>query len=320
MKFTPNIFILLIIAIISNSCEEIMNLDTKDIESKMVVYSYLTNEDSVVVVVSPSSSIFGNSPASKYALDAQVMVSVNGTEYQKMTRNDHHNTYKPIDSLANAFVYEYVPQSGDMLSFIVEDLSSGTTLTAETTIPAKPQFEIELVGVDTIKYYNGLIYKDYYQPRFRCTIHDPARDKNYYAIEYINHSGRKSINNVYSEDPIFQNMTEETYFLSNAFFNDMLFDGQSYSFEFSFENSENARKEVGKDIYTIVYGRVRLIQLTEEMYLYFSSSHEALNHRGDLFSQPQQLYTNIQGDGYGFIGGAYHAYSDTLEYYFKCQK
>ena len=62
-----------------------MELDTKDMESKMVVYSYLTNEDSVVVVVSSSYSIFGDNKTPRDSIKPQVMVSINDSDYQKMT-------------------------------------------------------------------------------------------------------------------------------------------------------------------------------------------------------------------------------------------
>ena len=333
MRYLRNIFYIFIFSAIISSCEDIMELDTKDLESKMVVYSYLTNEDSVVVVVSSSYSIFGDNKTPRDSIKPQVMVSINDSDYQKMTRDDSYNTYSiafpthigPIltDPYAKTFLYKYTPQSGDKLSFIIEDLFTGTTLTAETIIPAKPQFEIEVSRIDTV-YYDSTPplrnMKDYYSLTLKCTIHNIDQENNFYIIDYVDYHEHKSFKNIYSSDPIFEDDGFSGIGYSDAYFNDNYFSDSDYTFEFTIDNRDNSRVEMEDGIYTIVLGSVRLIQLSEEMYLYFKSTYNALRSYNDIFAQPLKLYTNIKGDGYGFVGGAYHSYSDTLKYILKCKK
>ena len=74
-------------------CEVVMEIDAKDVEPKLIIQSYLTNEDSIAVVISSSSSIFDGHIDDNSATDPKVMLSINRSEYIVLDRDDFYNTF-----------------------------------------------------------------------------------------------------------------------------------------------------------------------------------------------------------------------------------
>ena len=86
-KMISSFFIIILTSIVICGCEADMEIEHEDIEPKLIVQSYLSNEDSVVVVLSSTSSIFAdNLPQNKDSSIYNVMVSINGSEYKTMER------------------------------------------------------------------------------------------------------------------------------------------------------------------------------------------------------------------------------------------
>lgn len=322
-------------------CEVVMEIDAKDVEPKLIIQSYLTNEDSIAVVISSSSSIFDGHIDDNSATDPKVMLSINRSEYIVLDRDDSYNTFFTndygylsdqvvitgnfaSDSTAKTFIHKYTPKPGDDISFKIENPDTGETLYGETTIPLKPRFKIEVISIDTA-YYSVApplnFQEDYLDIELRCTIQDPPNERNYYKLDYIDYTthhiqdingDRRAIRYISSNDPIFNGRS-----YTSPYFDDLSFDGKTYSFTFRLKDRAK-RTLSGDDEYSIIYGNVRLVHYSEEMYLHLKTIQKYTNDRGDIFSQPQRPYSNIQGDCYGFIGGAYHSYSDTLKYFMKC--
>ncbi|MBR5609962.1 MAG: DUF4249 family protein [Bacteroidales bacterium] len=336
-------FIIILTSIVICGCEADMEIEHEDIEPKLIVQSYLSNEDSVVVVLSSTSSIFAdNLPQNKDNSIYNVMVSINGSEYKTMERDDTYNTLAAkledpfIDSTgkvgsnlipesgSKAFIYKYTPMEGDNLSIMIENFTTGETYSAQTTIPSKPVYKLEVISLDTLYTDDAPPFKlmgEYLGITLKCTIYDPAGEKNFYKLEYIDYindgniyrNGRRVIRRVISDDPIFNESS-----IVSPYFSDNLFNGKSYSFIFSAPIYPGNRIKINNEIYSIIHGNFRLRQLSEEMYLFLKSHESYVSNSRNILSVPYKVYSNINGDSFGVIGSAYHSYSDTLKYSMKC--
>ncbi|MGX8682781.1 MAG: DUF4249 family protein [Bacteroidales bacterium] len=103
---------------------------------------------------------------------AQVEVQVNG-----------HSTYPMVFSAKNrCYQSSYIPHEGDHL--LVKASADGETLTAETTVPAKPKIEIvshEELDENPYRYQNGLTFETDSIMHLTLRIKDMG-DNNYYRL------------------------------------------------------------------------------------------------------------------------------------------
>ena len=190
MKGVLNISSLLILLFLMISCEEIIELEGESVEPKMIIQSVCTNEDKIVIAVSSSGTIY-DTPDTGEVFNPIVKVSINGGEPKECIREygaspyDLPNRNSPIyadyrlkepyyeghvhkrkfDSIIPIrfervtrtpddiiYTYDYYPSELDIIEIFVEDPKSSTKLEAQTQIPRKVKFDIELIKVDTVLY------------------------------------------------------------------------------------------------------------------------------------------------------------------------
>jgi hypothetical protein len=62
----------------------------------------------------------------------------------------------------------------------------------------------------------------------------------------------------------------------------------------------------------MIDGLFKLHSMSEEMYRYCKSKEYSQQYNQNIFSQPNQLYSNIKGDAYGFHISESYSYSEPI--------
>lgn len=255
------------------------------------------------------------------------------------------DTYEPL------FTFNYQPKEGDVIDIFVEDLKSGTTVKATTQIPRRVEFDVKILEIDTtvVNEPHSTINMS---ATIECTIHDPANVSNYYVLEYLDRSyylvyffdalpyidkpeypfWYKTFQTypISTRDQIFYdpNITTSVIYESELmgqhwyvesepersyYFNDESFDGKSYSLILKISTDFHGLKGASVPWYTgIIDGYFKLHSMSEEMYRYCKSKEYSQQYNQDIFSQPNQLYSNIKGDAYGFHISESYSYSEPI--------
>ena len=113
---------------------------------------------------------------------------------------------------------------------------------------------------------------------------------------------------LYSQDPTLGEFSETSYG-SKIVFSDDIFNGKSYTFEFLIDENyltlNGETDNSGPDLNQI---KLFMSRITEEYYFYETSYEEYNLNNDNYFSQPVQVYTNIE-NGLGIFAG----YSVTVD-------
>lgn len=185
-----------------------------------------------------------------------------------------------------------------------------------------------------------------------CTIHDPANISNYYVLEYLDRSyylvyffdalpyidkpeypfwyktfqtypisTRDQIfydpnittSVIYESELMGQRWYVESEPLRSFYFNDETFDGKSYSLILKISTDFHGLDGASVPWHTgMIDGLFKLHSMSEEMYRYCKSKEYSQQYNQDIFSQPNQLYSNIKGDAYGFHISESYSYSEPI--------
>lgn len=253
------------------------------------------------------------------------------------------DTYEPL------FTFNYQPKEGDVIDIFAKDLKSGTIVKATTQIPKRTEFDIKVLEIDTTVSYKPYAVTGM-SVTIECTIHDPADASNYYVLEYLDRASYliyffdalpyidnpqypfwyKSFQTlpISTRDQIFYdpNITTSVIYKSELmgqnwyvesepersfYFNDETFNGKSFSLIFKINTNTHGAEEVPWHT-GIIDGIFKLHSMSEEMYRYCKSKEYSQQYNQDIFSQPNQLYSNIKGDAYGFHISESYSYSEPI--------
>ena len=185
-----------------------------------------------------------------------------------------------------------------------------------------------------------------------CTIHDPANVSNYYVLEYLDRSRHLvyffdalpyidkpeypfwyktfqtypistrdqifydpniTTSVIYESELMWQRWYVESEPLRSFYFNDETFDGKSYSLILKISTDFHGLDCASVPWHTgMIDGLFKLHSMSEEMYRYCKSKEYSQQYNQDIFSQPNQLYSNIKGDAYGFHISESYSYSEPI--------
>lgn len=142
----------------------------------------------------------------------------------------------------------------------------------------------------------------------KIKFQDPATAANYYKFEGVFNNGSRI--DFYSTDPVIDKFEEYNYsddLLPNLedesnFINDELFNGETYELKILIKE-----KDIKED--TVI--TVELATVSKEYYLYHTTRIRQKIASDDPFSEPVQVYNNIEG-GYGIFAGYNAAVVDTV--------
>jgi hypothetical protein len=338
MKKNSYILLIAIITLLLSACQKEIEFDEKLIQPRLVINSFIAADSLIDVKVSASKSIPGLEKTFPWPDDATVKLFVDGIETETLevyyieaeeTPNDiwfyYDNTkptcgYRSVSTKAETgrnYRLEVTHDDYDMAS-------------AETFLPHKPEI-INIKTEDITENYYG---QDLRGIQVTLRFKDVPNEKNYYRLNISTFTGNwfpnfdtkddttgviqlshNNIGNVSSSDKLLnQNEEDANDFLfgspGNAYnlFTDDLIDGKEYELTFSIYPNNNTIWYNGE---LMVFGEkpgefyqitIQLQTITKDAYLYMRSSYAQRWYGNDFFSEPVQVYSNIE-NGVGIFAG-----------------
>ncbi|HBG70944.1 MAG: hypothetical protein A2W93_03420 [Bacteroidetes bacterium GWF2_43_63] len=270
MKKT-HIFLIALLALFS-SCEDMVtNVDVPASESHYVIHSYLSPEDTAVIVyVDRSEPVFGDSDNDTSWI-SQAHVFVNGIELSRVS--DYNIKFLiPADSLPIVAGETYTVS----LQIGTENVCSGSC-----TVPLIRNESLLYKGIDSVENqgYDGFTYYDYY---ILYSFTDIATVENFYRI-----AAEFNYVDPYSSDTAVYTIYPE----SVQFIKDVLFSGSEYSDRILVGGSETLSGITGLKLF---------LYTSDNNYYHY---HRAiLSQTDDPFSEPVIVPTNID-NGLGCVAG-----------------
>jgi len=288
---TLYIFIILIAAILT-SCETTIDFNGKDTNPILVVNSIISPDSAIKVHVSESRFFLEDDSKFVNLNNATVKLLINNVEYEQL---------KPVQN--GYYLGTYVPKPGDKLKIIAysskyEEVSATTEI-----IPANPVLSVDTSTVILEK--TALLSYNYNQTtpdtigftinnqfKINVNFNDPANVQNFYKItlkmKVWLSDGTTQIGKYYfnSDDVVFGSTSESGInFYSYLYFNNTPSKSGNL-----FEPLTITKNEL----------IVELQSISKSYYLYLKT-RDASNTFVDFFSEPIQIFSNIQG-GIGIFG------------------
>ncbi len=295
------------------SCQTEIEFDGEETEPYIVVYG-VQEADSIMSVQLSYSRFFLSNAPTQYIGDATVQLYLNGTLLPVDRVNDEEGRY----------YFNARPQPGDSLYLSV--VAGDKAVTAGTRVPLQPHIEFAGYTTDTVvNVYEG--YDEYsggtdtvitYNMRFR--LHDGG-EENYYqfSVQMYNDFSASYQDNMYfgSNSPYFYEMDaiemieggDGTFYGNYVLFDDALFNGKVMEFSISFDRWNSS----GYFDPAVPMFRVALQSFSKECYRYKQTASTAGDGFGNLFTEPVQVYSNVEG-GIGVFASQTVVY-DTLPIY-----
>lgn len=253
------------------ACEKDADVELPTVESKLVINSFISPTDSIVkVTVTMSQPLYNNSNSNNYATVTNANVQINdGINFQTLTYNAIDNYYFVSTTL--------FPISIGTTYYLNVSTPDGKNVNANTSIPTTNNtLTYTAEKIDNPNFEN-LYYVE-------TNWNDIAGLENYYKVAFYSLTCQE----IYRE-----------YYLTNAInVSDKDKDGQLLSE--TFVNYFSCMNSIFPE------GQLLLIHASKEYYLYHSKLSTATNSGGP-FSEPVQMYTNING-GFGVFAG-YNPYT-----------
>ena len=248
-----------------SACEKDADVELPVVESKLVISSFISPEDTIVKVgVTISQPLYNNSNSNQYSAVSYATVQItNGTTVQTMAYNADENYY-----FVSAAIFPITVGTTYNLTVSTPD---GKNANASTSIPAQ-----NATLIYTAEAVNNQSDGDTYA--FRTEWNDTPGAEDYYRLVYYDRF-------VYNFDTIYQEA-----FSNN--FSDKDKDGTTMKEQFEIYAYSGAG---------FSNGELHLIHASKEYYLYHKKLTEAA-FSGGPFSEPVQMYSNING-GYGVFAG-----------------
>ena len=248
-----------------SACEKDADVELPVVESKLVISSFISPDDTIVKVgVTISQPLYNNSNSNQYSAVSYATVQItNGTTVQTMAYNADENYY-----FVSAAIFPITVGTTYNLTVSTPD---GKNANASTSIPAQ-----NATLIYTAEAVNNQSDGDTYA--FRTEWNDTPGAEDYYRLVYYDRF-------VYNFDTIYQEA-----FSNN--FSDKDKDGTTMKEQFEIYAYSGAG---------FSNGELHLIHASKEYYLYHKKLTEAA-FSGGPFSEPVQMYSNING-GYGVFAG-----------------
>ncbi len=279
-----NIIILIIIALTISACEKIVDIKIDEKEKQIVANGILTPDSLIKIQVSKSLSILEDEKYLQYLNSAEVKLYADGVFVENMAPSKD-GIFISSDTTDIAKTYSF-DISYDKLQ----------SIHAETKIPDL----VEIASIDTAVIQDGS--DGYMQTFIDLTVNfsDPANVQNYYLIgvsyyepiyddQYINIiDSIEYFTWISSDDDIFG--SDYNYFSLNGIegqvINDEMFNGNDYSLRVKLYPSYYSDKAATYNVY--------FLSITKDLYLHISSYNKAQGVGDNPFTQPVQVYSNIE--------------------------
>lgn len=326
---TVYLFIILFIVIFS-SCETTIDFNGKDTDPLLVVNSIISPDSAIKVHVSESRFFLEDDSQFVNLNNATVKLQINNTEYESL---------KPIQN--GYYLGTYMPKVGDKLKIIVSNPQFQEVSATTEVVAANPVLSVDTSTVilektallsysydqstpDTIGYTINNEFK------INVNFNDPANIQNFYKVNlkmkiWLSNGTTQTVKYYFnSDDAVFGNTSESGIFDNSSgnyyqVFSDDVFDGKSYSLKlsanyYSYLYFNNTPPKSGNFYEPVTITKNELIvelqSISKSYYLYLRT-RDASNTFVDFFSEPIQIFSNIQG-GIGILG-SYNSASFKIE-------
>ncbi len=309
MALKNNIFIISLLLILGfSACEKTEKIDDFPLRhSKLVVNCYFSENEEWQFQVSKSLSVLDNAQL-KLIDNATVKLFEDTSLLATVSEQNTMSWY----TIPNIF-----PQVGHSYHIEVSSPDFGATLKASDNCPVPvPIDNVNLSITDSSFYsyvdYDGTVFTGGdITGKFDLSFDDPSNSSNYYQIsvysidtiwyDEYNFSLNKREIYLSSDDVVISGNSEVSSDSPTLLFSDELFNGQKYSISLSFNDWLDSE---GK------YYFLELESITKAGYLYRKTVEEFSNSQYDMFAEPVQVYSNIDG-GFGIFAG-YSSYVDSV--------
>ena len=255
--------------LVTSSCIKEVEFSGEETAPLPVLNALVTDGDTALYVDLTKSLFFLRKGGFAPITDATVTLTLNGIDYHMDIFNDS------VYTLQHGF------SAGDVLS-VTADVSEFGLLTTETVaVPSQPILVDAVSEIDserdnrtfTLRFVDNPAQQNYYRIRFYHEDTASAEIK----YEYIGcYDTRTLLDN--SDYP-------SVNFGQNLFFGDSHFNGDTCKLDIETLNTLETQK-----VYYVVVENI-----SESMYKYGSTLHRYDNSRGNPFTEPVQVYTNISG-------------------------
>ncbi len=284
-----------------NLVEDVNPRNLPNAEPELVVHSYISPQDTLLVVtVSLSNSAGGKLPSQSQVsglAKASVMLSEGGRSVVL--------TYDSLRRIYRADPRQFPIKAGQTYQLTLTT-PDGKRVTATTLIP--DQVPIGIIEFDSVPAQNSNIQN--YSVRF--SWQDPANQSNYYHItgdiEYGTVGRVYTSGDTYTEVPY--QAVSSIYFSyddSSPYLSDEKYKGRvmtSSAGRLFFNYYVNGKPAINPPVNANVY----LLNVLKAYYRYHESIRQQTANRDDPFAEPTLIQGNIQG-GFGCFGG----YNRTLK-------
>lgn len=298
MKINSFQLILAFLSLAFTSCETDIEFSGRDTSTLLVLNSIITPDSLIKVKVSESRFFLDNDSKFNDVLNATVKIWVNGIEQPALLHKGN-----------GLYVSSYMPKAGDKIKITAKNDKYKEVKSFTEVVPAIP-----VSSIDTSFKVADSLYG--YNVDFSMKLHikDPKEVDNYYRIivksvdNYSN--GINSVAGVYfnSDDPVFGSTSEEGIFGGGFYgmysvFSDALFNGKEYSLSMNttlynggFVNGGSSKDENPfNNPYIVKREFVFELQSISKSYYLYLKSREAGSNVIGFFSEPVQIYNNIEG-------------------------
>lgn len=305
MKKDLYIILVLLLAVLIQSCETTEKIDDFPLRPSQLVLNCYFSPDSIwLVQLSHSLSVLDNADL-RFVDSAKMYLFENGVLLDSIYEQDQNHFY-----LLNG----HLPEEGNSYSLEVHAPGFESVVYAEDFIPTKVELnDVDIIIIDSFAIPNSFYDDDnriYAEGFFEISFSDPPEEENYYqmsiySIDTIQEYYDTSIVYIrkhfirFSIDDAASGVNEDRS--SHILFGDEVFNGQNHKVRVNFD-LWNAKRD--SEYY------VEFVSLTRSGYLYRYSVDRYQNSIGDPFSEPVLIYDNVE-NGYGIFSG-YNIYKYTF--------
>lgn len=309
------------LALLLSACVTDNEFDGDETKPMMVMNSIICADSIVKVQLSQSNFFLSSKTSFDHINDATVSIFVNNLLHEQLTHKGE-----------GVYIGNYQPKPNDMIMISCENKAFGQVSSQVMVATPAEIMSVDTVSknVETTAYVSqngnrvdtfGVDYKrDIY---FKVKFRDEGKIKNYYRLvlkekTYFSDSTVIQSSSYFAtDDLVFGGISDNTLFdegRSQSRFNefdDQLFDGKEYELSFNKHYhsfvylNDPVFKISSEDVYpTKEVLKIELIielhSISSSLYYYLRTKNSG-NGGLDIFSEPVQIYSNIDG-GLGILG------------------
>ena len=312
MKNNILIILTLVYSVVFTSCQTEIEFSGKETAPLMVLNSIITPDSTIKVWITESKFFLEDDSKFNDVSNAIVKIWVNDIE-------------KPAVMYMSNGLYEssYIPKAGDKIRITAKNNKLPEVNSYTEIQKTSPITSIDTIYKITEKYpitngYGGgtndtIGYIYNVQLDLKVYFKDPKDVENYYFIkaktlDYLA-NGIIVLNYQYfnSNDPVFRNTTEEGIigdingsYVTDFIFSDALFNGKEYGLKLNtsfYSNTMNSDPSQQDSDNKIVKRElvIELQSISKSYYLYHKTKEASNSNDMGFFSEPVQIYNNIEG-------------------------